>query len=135
LISDSGVGFSVAATRQNAGTSANALPPPRPPPPAGANAPAATLCASVIVASGNLREERLSHDAAETGSALKTRMNNTADKRILVIVASLGSGSVWGRIIAADSTDYTDFQPYPIGLEASRPPAESHGYLVVSSPA
>src|SRR5688572_10631055 len=65
LMSDSLVGFNVAATRQKAGRSANglvALPPPRP---GGAViAPAATLCAIVTVASLNLRPLRLSQVAA-----------------------------------------------------------------------
>src|SRR6185369_13873181 len=81
LISESGVGFAVSATRQNAGRSANWFPPPRPPPPAGANAPAATAWAEVIVASGSFSEERLSHGAADAGRTVKTRTNNTTDDK------------------------------------------------------
>jgi hypothetical protein len=39
LMSESGDGLSVAATRQNAGRSVNCAPPPRPPPCGGVNAP------------------------------------------------------------------------------------------------
>src|SRR6185436_10975290 len=67
LMSESGDGFSVASTRQNAGRSANGLPPPRPPRAGGAKAPAATGVAAVIVASGSLRDESASHDCAEAG--------------------------------------------------------------------
>src|SRR5215510_12601475 len=79
LMSESGVGFTVAAMRQKAGRSANCAPPPRPPPPAGANAPAATVCASVIVVSASFREDRLSQGAADTGRTLNTRTINTTD--------------------------------------------------------
>src|SRR5213594_1235445 len=74
LISESLLGFNVAATRQNAGRSLNP-PPPRPPP--CVNAPAATACAVVIVVSGSLREARLSQDdAAAAGIGLS---NNAAN--------------------------------------------------------
>src|SRR5688572_19807544 len=67
LMSDSLEGVSVAATRQKAGRSLNGLPPPRP---AGAvNAPAATGCAIVIVASGSFNDDRLSQVAALAGPA------------------------------------------------------------------
>src|SRR5688572_15536919 len=80
LMSDSLLGVSVAATRQNAGRSANALPPPRPPrPPAGGvKAPAATDCAAVTVAPVSLRAARLSHVAAEAGAASTIRTAATA---------------------------------------------------------
>src|SRR5262245_53978718 len=70
LMSESADGLSVAATRQNAGKSANALPPPRPPPCGGVKAPAAIGCAIVIVAFSNLSDESISHDCAATGRAL-----------------------------------------------------------------
>ena len=59
-MSESGVGLSVAETRQNAGRSSYwsaefPLPPGR------VNAPAATFCALVIVASGNVVDAILSH--------------------------------------------------------------------------
>src|SRR5262245_39078159 len=109
LMSESGVGFTEAATRQNAGRSLNGAPPPRPPPPAGANAPAATDCASVIVVSGSFSEARLSHGAADTGRTLKTRTKTKAnDKMTLIIVGHLvGVGFNLGKIIAADRADYT----------------------------
>src|SRR4051812_25491680 len=69
LMSDSLVGLSVAATRQKAGRSPNWAPPARPPPPAGANAPAATGSAAVIVALGSASVARLSHDAADAEEA------------------------------------------------------------------
>src|SRR6188508_427378 len=72
LMSESAVGLSVAATRQNAGRSANGLPPPRPPAGAGI-APAATVCASVTVASLNLRPVKLSHGAACTAVAASSQ--------------------------------------------------------------
>src|SRR6185295_3736896 len=68
LMSESAVGLSVAATRQNAGRSANGLPPPRPP--GWENAPAATASAAVIVACGNATDERLSQLAAAAGAGL-----------------------------------------------------------------
>src|SRR6187399_1422349 len=61
LMSESAVGLSVAATRQNAGRSANALPPR---PPGCENAPAATASAAVIVALGSASDARLSQVAA-----------------------------------------------------------------------
>src|SRR5712691_7676439 len=65
LMSESLVGFSVAATGHNAGTSRNTPAAPRPPRAAGgANSPAATGCASVRVVSGNASDARLSQVAA-----------------------------------------------------------------------
>src|SRR5262245_50213316 len=68
LMSESAVGLSVAATRQNAGRSANGLPPPRPP--GCENAPAATASAAVIVAFGSAADARLSHVAARAAVAV-----------------------------------------------------------------
>src|SRR5262245_57999262 len=82
FMSDSVVGFSVAAIRQNAGRSAYCAPPPRPPPPAGVNAPAATLCADPIVALGNFRSARLSQVAAIAGAVIKTKTSKTAEDKI-----------------------------------------------------
>src|ERR1044071_5882131 len=76
LMSESGVGFTVAAIRQKAGRSLNCAPPPRPPPPAGAKAPAATVWAMVTVASGSFRAARLSHGDAAAAKAVNTRINN-----------------------------------------------------------
>src|SRR5215831_12637256 len=87
LMSESFVGFTVTATRQNAGRSADALPPPRPPPFAGVKAPAATACADVIVVSASFSEARLSHVAADTGMALKIRRSiNTADDNMTFFI-------------------------------------------------
>src|SRR5947199_8269509 len=57
-------GFSVAATRQNAGRSAADASPRPPRPTGGANAPAATGWASVMVVSGSASIARLSQEAA-----------------------------------------------------------------------
>src|SRR6516162_306024 len=88
LMSESGVGFSVAAIRQNAGRSPNGFSPPRParPPPAGLSAPAATASAVVILAFGRFSEVRLSHDAAEAGSALNTRNSTTAEHKMTLVI-------------------------------------------------
>src|SRR6201988_3198687 len=72
LISESELGFTVNATRQNAGTSLNdaALPFPfAPPPPPAENAPAATDSAAVMVVLGSASELRLSQVAAASGPA------------------------------------------------------------------
>src|SRR5712691_9385043 len=68
LMSESLVGFSVAATRQNGGRLAygDACAPPRPgviKPPAAAAVPAATVCAVVIVAFGSASFASDSHEA------------------------------------------------------------------------
>src|SRR5437870_12788863 len=83
LISDSLDGFNVAAIRQNAGRSLNCAPAPRPPPPAGANPPAATVCARVTVVSGSLRAARLSHGPAAAGRVTSEVSEN--DQSHLVI--------------------------------------------------
>src|SRR6476620_1932607 len=86
FISESFVGFIVAATRQNAGRSAKGLAPPRPPRPAGAKAPAATASAVVIVVSVNFSEARLSHVAADAGIAIRIRSSNTADDKMALFI-------------------------------------------------
>src|SRR5262249_16500054 len=100
---ESGVGFTVAATRQNAGRSPNCAPPP----PAGARDPAATDWASVKVVSGSLREARLSHGAADSGRTLKNSIDNTADDRrnLLIVGVPRFARVQFGEIIAADGTD------------------------------
>src|SRR2546425_5622639 len=79
LISESVDGRNVAATRQNSGRSrSTAAGPPAPRAPAGGvKAPAAMVCASVIVLSGNFRPARLSHDAARADGAVKTNRART----------------------------------------------------------
>src|SRR5687767_11000018 len=77
LISDCGVGFSVTATRQNAGSVANGFgggvagalaaafgAPPRPPRAGWVKAPCATVCASVTVVVALVSDVRLSQVAA-----------------------------------------------------------------------
>src|SRR5687767_5057776 len=69
LMSDSFVGVSVAATRQNDGRSASAAPPR---PPACASAPAATTCADVTVPFVIFAVVRLSQVAASADAAIST---------------------------------------------------------------
>ena len=70
MMSESLEGVSVAATRQKAGTFENCEAAVVEPPGAdGIKAPAATVFADVIVVFGNLREARLSHDAADADTA------------------------------------------------------------------
>src|SRR6266850_2745718 len=92
LISESVDGRNVAATRQNSGRSrSTAAGPPAPRPPAGGvKAPAAMVCASVIVLSGNFRPARLSHDAARAGEAQKRSIAQRM-KRGLKPATTLGS--------------------------------------------
>src|SRR6266705_3036012 len=67
LMSESLVGFSVAATRQNAGSALNAAPgPPRAA--GGVNSPGPIGCANVMVVSGNVSDARLSQVAAAAGT-------------------------------------------------------------------
>src|SRR5262245_8164522 len=74
LISESLDGVSVAATRQNAGSFANASAPR--PLAGGVNAPALTACASVTATCGCVNVDRLSHGAPIAGVA--TRKNAIA---------------------------------------------------------
>src|SRR5688572_23079152 len=83
LMSDSFVGVSVAATRQNAGRSASAAPPR---PPVCFSSPAATDTADVIVPLVSFAEDRLSHVAA---SAVLTARNSPAVAAISVFISSL----------------------------------------------
>src|SRR5437667_11506996 len=69
LISESLDGFAVSATRQNAGRSANALPPLPVRPPGCVKVPAATSCTDSTVASGSDSDFRLSHVAEYAGGA------------------------------------------------------------------
>jgi hypothetical protein len=72
LISESGDGLNVAATRQNAGSClkmAFGCADPRPVA-GGENAPAATDCANVIVVFGHDKASRLSHVAAYDSGAI-----------------------------------------------------------------
>src|SRR5437868_14119389 len=84
LMSESLDDFNGAATRQNAGRLLNrsACPgKPRPPGAAGgANSPAATVWASVIVVSGNLIEARSSHDVAATIEGAKISVKTPATR-------------------------------------------------------
>src|SRR6187455_3051782 len=87
-MSDSADGLSVAATRQNAGRSANGLActPPRP---AGAvSPPAATDCASVIVVFGSDALERSSQVAASAGAAAQSRAAAVSATAVFIQVSS-----------------------------------------------
>src|SRR5262245_6203549 len=68
LISESLVGFNVAATRQNSGTSLKAAA-PRAPAPGGVNWPAATACTVVMVVFGSESDLRLSQGTASNRAA------------------------------------------------------------------
>src|SRR4029077_14585282 len=72
LMSESLDGLAVSATRQNAGRSANALPPRPARPPGCVNAPAATTWTESTVASASESDFRLSHVApyAYDGNAI-----------------------------------------------------------------
>src|SRR5580658_7299123 len=94
LISESLDGLRVAVTRQNAGRSLYGFAPgPRPPPrPFGfagsVNAPAATLCALLIVASGKLSDARLSQVvAAITGKLASANATRVFKPRIGKLLA------------------------------------------------
>src|SRR5262249_52358007 len=67
--------FTSAATRQNAGRSANGDGPPAGPRcgAGGVNAPAGTSCAAMIVVCGNASDFKLSHDAAAAMPACPVR--------------------------------------------------------------
>src|SRR5687768_9465485 len=84
-----GVGRSVTATRQNAGSRAKAVPPPRPPVD-GAKAPAPTTAAAVTAASGVLMEARLSHVAADAGDVVANAHDTIAAKISVGLIASSG---------------------------------------------
>src|SRR2546426_11868035 len=86
-MSESLLGVSVAATRQNAGRSAYglALPPSRLP--GGVNCPAPTTCADVIAASFSASFARLSHVAPHAGGADRDASTQTAPviTRMLIV--------------------------------------------------
>src|SRR5687768_7705344 len=86
LMSDSLVGASVAATRQNAGRSAIGAP-PRPPRPGAVNVPAATGCAIVMVTLGSFADDRLSHVAAAAGAAVAP-IAPMMNAKVLFVIAS-----------------------------------------------
>src|ERR1700722_17466062 len=94
LMSESGVGFRVAATRQNAGTSlsvpvsalAVGSPGPGRKPSGSANPPAGTDCASVIAASLNRNLARVSHG---TGAAFASSGNNSTTENEVAVMKGL----------------------------------------------
>jgi hypothetical protein len=85
-MSESLEGLRVAATRQKAGTFENCeAAVVEPPGEGGMKAPAATLFAEVTAVFGNLREARLSHDAADADAAA-TRTQKRGRGRCLTSV-------------------------------------------------
>src|SRR5262245_44418618 len=96
-MSESLVGFRVAATRQKAGRLAYALPPR---PPGATNWPASTTCANVIVAPATVTVESVSHGTApKARDETKTTSNeaNTRDFFIIPPCENRGQAVVsWG---------------------------------------
>jgi len=83
LMSESLEGLRVAATRQKAGTFENCeAAVVAPPGEGGIKAPAATLFAEVTVVFGNLREARLSHDAADAIAAATRTQKRRRRRRL-----------------------------------------------------
>src|SRR5215831_5689753 len=85
LMSESLLGASVAVTRQKDGSSEKTPavgPRPCRPPTGGANAPAATVCASVIVVFGSFSDVRLSQAAALAALTLSGAASGVATSRI-----------------------------------------------------
>ena len=81
LMFDSGVGFSVATTRQNAGTvSDGGAAPARACAPGSVNGPAGTAVADVIVVSGSARLVRLSHVAGAADATAPAADTNTTTR-------------------------------------------------------
>src|SRR5687767_5585737 len=101
-MSERGVGFNVTATRQNAGSAANALAPPRPPrPPGCVNAPGATFCASVTVVFGSDAAVRLSHVAASAYVEHTIAISSTAPVTASLCIASIPRGGILHAIAEA----------------------------------
>jgi hypothetical protein len=75
LMSESELGVSVAATRQKAGSALKTLG-PRPDPAGGVNAPASTVCASMMAVFGECSEARSAQVAASADCATKTRIGS-----------------------------------------------------------
>src|SRR5262245_54685182 len=113
-MSESLLGVSVAATRQNSGRSANALPRPCPrrPPSGGENFPGGTTSARVTVASLKATFDKLSHVAPNTGVAAvaattrtdTTHLDGTAFIEALLTFALFSAGRHGCRRACAEST-------------------------------
>ena len=107
-MSESLVGFNVAATRQNAGRPARAWFCCAAVEPGGVNVPVETVWANVIVVSGNERRVRLSHVAAATGVALNvTAAIRTA--RCMILTATLLPPARVGVIVSALGNEHNCF--------------------------
>src|SRR5438046_1196783 len=97
LMCDSGVGFTVAATRQKAGTvSDGGAAPARPWAPGSVKGPAGTAVADVIVVSGSARLARLSHvagaaDAGAPDAETSPTLHKRTKSRRRIMSASSGS--------------------------------------------
>jgi hypothetical protein len=90
LISESDVGFKVAATRQKAGRFLYGGGPCKFAAPAGGvNSPAGIGCAIVIVVSGSFSAVRLSHEAAAVGAGMAAaRSSSTANSESPIFIRS-----------------------------------------------
>ena len=85
LISESGVGLIVAATRQKAGSVAYACPPsPEVGEVGGENAPATTGCAMVMVVSDSFNADRPSHEPAAVNASVETVTATLTANRALI---------------------------------------------------
>src|SRR5579863_4569994 len=104
LMSESGVGFSVAATRQNGGSSLSAAvralaegsPGPGRKPSGGVNSPAATDCASVMAASGRAN---LASASQEDGAAFATSGRNNTTESDLAVIVVFGIRNLFFRLV------------------------------------
>src|SRR3954468_22453438 len=104
LMSESVLGVSVAATRQNDGRFAYGLapPPPRRPPSGGTNVPGATTSARLIVPAFKAAPAKLSHVAADARVAA-TAVRNNASAMTTFIVRSPVPGPQWLPVHSAAS--------------------------------
>src|SRR6476620_12676302 len=95
-MSESRLGVSVAATRQNSGSALYRLaaPPPFCCPPGGENCPAATVRADVICASLRTSVASLSHGAANAGAAHTQATAHVAPTNRELIIGSFALPSV-----------------------------------------
>ena len=128
LMSESLVGFKVAATRQKDGRLAYTAP-PRPAPPrlatGGVNAPAATVWAAVMVVSGRARAVRPSQDAAPA-AVWTARVWNVATLNSAPMNVAAVSRKPLERRFMASSTDGRHHTPGARPRRAERAPGVLH---------
>src|SRR5262245_7760901 len=104
-MSESLLGVSVTATRQNAGRSLNAFPPPAPrrPPSGATNFPGATTSARVTVASFKADAARLSHVAANadlTDAAIRNTASRARHFDVMDFISGLQSSATLDQRVA-----------------------------------